>query len=326
MRTYSAFAIYIYVQRAWYKSCKKKTSLQALKLARQGPPDSHFEKKSPRKQMRTDVSSPKFLLNELHKSNRPGAIEEAETIFNAIAMPDTVTYTLLMNMYGRRRLSGKALSLFDRMQSEFKSGKNVDCCPNMRTYDSILYALQHSNRPDVIEKAKQIFSAIQSPDTFIYTNLINIYGRKRDLEMALSLYYRMQSDFKCGINKNCEPGICTHIALLNALKKSTRPDSVEKAEQIFSAIQSPDTVAYNTLIYIYAERKDFEKSLNLFFRMQSEYKSGKNTYCEPNNHTYTTILKALLKSTPPDVIEKAEQIFSAIQLPNTYTYTSLMNL
>jgi hypothetical protein len=64
----------------------------ALKLARREPPD-FVVKKRPRKQMRNDVS-PKFLLNELQKSNRPGAIEEAETIFKAIALPDTMTYTL----------------------------------------------------------------------------------------------------------------------------------------------------------------------------------------------------------------------------------------
>jgi pentatricopeptide repeat protein len=128
------------------------------------------------------------------------------------------------------------------MQSEFDSGKNKECEPDIHTYSTILKALLKSNRPDAFQIAEQIFSAIQLPDTLTYTMFISIYARKGDFQKSLNMFHQMQSDFQSKNNNNCEPDMRTYNTILSALQKSNWPDAIEKAKQIFSAIQLPDTV------------------------------------------------------------------------------------
>jgi pentatricopeptide repeat protein len=233
------------------------------------------------------------VLNALQQSNRPDVIEKAEQFFSALQSPNTVTYNTLINIYGQKKDLEKALNLLHCMQSDFQSGKNVNCCPNMRTYSTILSALQKSNRPDVIENAEKIFSAIQLPNTVTYTTLIGIYAQKGDVENALSVLHRMQSDFESGENRDCEPDMHTYSTILNALHNSNRPESVEKAEKIFNSITSPDTITYSTLLNIYASRGMANDAISLARRMQSDFDTGKNRNCRPNDRTKSTLEKAL---------------------------------
>jgi pentatricopeptide repeat protein len=136
----------------------------------------------------------------------------------------------------------------------------------------------------------------------------------------------MLSNFESGKNKECRPTMHTHSTILHAVLKSNRSDAVEIAEKIFGAIPLPNTVTYSTLINIYARKGDVEISLRLLHQMQLDFQSGKNTECRPSLQTYNIILKALQKSNRSDTVEMAEKIFSAILLPDTVTYTTLINI
>jgi pentatricopeptide repeat protein len=273
-----------------------------------------------------DVHTYATILKALQKSNRPDAIEKAEQVFKLIPLPNTITYTTLINIYAQRGRVEQAFDLFNKMQSEFDSGKNKDCRPGIYTYAGILNALQKSNRSDAAEKAEQIFHAIPSPNTVLYTTLINIYARKGDVEKAISLLETMKSDFESGKNLNCCPAMHTYAILMIALQTSHRSDAVERALQMIRAIPSPNTVLYNTLLNMYAHNGDIEKASDLVRRMQSDFDTGKNTECCPDMHSYNTILKGLLTSTLSNATEEAEQVFNTIPSPDTITYTTLLSI
>jgi pentatricopeptide repeat protein len=103
----------------------------------------------------------------------------------------------------------------------------------------------------------------------------------------------MQSEFESGKNGKCEPDTRTYNTIMKALQNSHQADAVEKAEEIFSLITSPDTITYSILLDIYASRGMGNDAISLARRMQSDFDTGKNRNCGPDQVTKTTLEKAL---------------------------------
>jgi pentatricopeptide repeat protein len=212
--------------------------------------------------------------------------------------PSLPCYTILMKAYMLERQPGFALKVNDILD-QFKTDKNYFEQPekDRACFDSLaIDAWSKSGDSQAINRARQIFDAIDKPNTVIYSALCNIYSGVGNADEVFRLYEDMQSDCNSGKNKNCQPNMHTYSTILNALQLSNRPDAIEKAEQIFSTIPLPDAVAYSTFINILAKKGDVARALNLLHEMQSDFKSGKNKNCHPNMHTYSTILNALQKS------------------------------
>jgi pentatricopeptide repeat protein len=275
---------------------------------------------------RPDMQTYNAILNVLQKSNRPDAAEIAEQIFNGIHSPNTIIYNTLISIYARRDSIENALNRFQQMQWDSQSGMNKNCRPDMHTYSIILNALRLSDRSDAVQKAEQIFGSIPSPNTVTYNSLINLYAQKGEVDKALNLLHQMQSYFDSGHSNNCCPDMHTYSSILNALRLSDRSDAVQKAEQIFGSIPSPSAVAYNSLINVYAQNREVDKALGLLDRMLVDFESGQNQDCRPNMRTYSTVLNALLKSNRSDAVDRAEQIFSSIPLPDTVAFNTMINL
>jgi pentatricopeptide repeat protein len=260
------------------------------------------------------------------KSGAPNASNRARQIFDTMEEPTHVAYNSLCSIYARNGDVDKVCDLYEKMQTDFESGKNKKCRPDEHTFAIVMNALQKSNRSDAVEKAEQIFNAIHLPDTITYSTLLNMYAQKGFVEKALDLVHQMQSDFQSGKNKNCRPNLHTNNIILNALQKSNRPDDVKKAEHIFNDISSPDTISYTMLLKMYARNGATEKALSLLDQMQSDFQSGKNKTCRPDIQTYNIVLKALQKSSRSDAANISQLIFNAIPSPDTITYNTLLNI
>jgi pentatricopeptide repeat protein len=266
------------------------------------------------------------VLNALKKSSRADAVDKAEKISNAIAAHTTATYTAMITIYAKNGHIKKALDLFYHMRREFKSGKNEKCVPSMNTYNTILKAIQKSTIGDAFARAEHIFSTISYPNTVVYNTYMSIFAQRGQLDTALTIVERMQSDFDSGINKHCQPGMHTYNILHDALQLSKRPDAVEKAEQLLASIQSPNTGAYTTLIRKATENGQHERALLIFTQMLSDYDSDQNKNCRPDVHTCCAILDALGKSNRSDAVEIAEQVFDSIPMMNKTAYDTLLNM
>jgi pentatricopeptide repeat protein len=260
------------------------------------------------------------------RAHQSDETKKAEQVFQGNRSPNTSAYNKLINAYAQKGDTKKAFTIFQQMQKDFDNGKNKQCPPDVRTYNTLLNALQKSNSPDAAAKAEHIFSFIRSPDTVSYTTLANIYAHKGEIEKALNLVQNMQLDFDSGKNTDCCPNMHTYSTILNALQNSRRSDTVQQAEQFFKSISSPNTVTYSTLASIYAQNGELEKALNLVQQMQMDFELGRNRDCRPDMHTYATVLNALQKSNRSDAAAKAELFFNAIPSPNTVAYTTLANI
>jgi pentatricopeptide repeat protein len=267
-----------------------------------------------------------LAMDAWSKSGDQQAPKRARHIFDAMIKPNTVAYNTLCNIYAKIGNVNEVFRLYQKMQTDFESGKNKECRPDMHTFGTVLNALQKSDCSDAAEKAEQIFHLISSPNTVAYSTLLNIYAQKGDVEKALNVLRRMQAEIASGKNKDSLPDVPTYNTMLVALLKSGRSDAAEKAEQIFNAISLPDTITYNTLMNIYASKGDADKVLNLVERMQSDFNAGKNKNCCPTMPTYAHVLNALQKSNRSDAAEMAERIFNALSSPTTVVCNILLNI
>jgi hypothetical protein len=118
------------------------------------------------------------------------------------------------------------------MQSDFESGKNKECRPDMHTYSAVLIAIRISNRSDAIEKAQNIFDSIHLPNTVVFNVLLNIYAERGMGHETVTLTRRMQSDFESGKNRYCLPSEVTEIALLKAFRISGDHTLVEQGHDV----------------------------------------------------------------------------------------------
>jgi pentatricopeptide repeat protein len=270
-----------------------------------------------------------MVIDAWSKSSDRQALKRARQIFDEMDSPDTIAFNSLCQLYTDAGDCRAVLRLYETMKTDYESGINKDCRPDVRTMNIVLHALQKSKRPDAAEKVTQVFRSMPSPNAVLYyTTLMTIYGQQGDVTKALELVSQMQSVFDSGEDEACCPNTGTYNTFLNALEKSNSSDAVEKAEEMFEAIPLPDTISYNFLLNIVAQQKGniFEKSHQILQRMQSDFDSGKSKVCRPNTLTYNAVLNAIYKSSVSDAAEKADKIFDSIPSPNTVSYNTLLNI
>jgi pentatricopeptide repeat protein len=130
-----------------------------------------------------------LTMDAWSKSGDPQSLTRARQIFDAMIGPNHVAFNSILNVYARVGNINEVFALYQKMQSDFESGRNKECRPTMHTYNIVLFAVLKSNRSDTVEMAEKIFSAILLPDTVTYTTLINIYAQQGSVEKAMKLLH-----------------------------------------------------------------------------------------------------------------------------------------
>jgi pentatricopeptide repeat protein len=197
----------------------------------------------------------------------------------------------------------------------------------------MLQAHAKQSAPETLERVEAIFGVIKRPNTVMYNTLITKYSHaptvtSASVNMALTLIHQMKTDFESGRNRSCEPDTLTYNILLNMLRKSDRHDKIEQGEQIFRSMKRPDTLSYTTLLNLYAQGGMALQAVAMVERMENDYFISKtNPHCQPNAHTYNTLLNALNRSDLSDAMERAELVFaSKIAQPNLIAYSTLLDV
>jgi pentatricopeptide repeat protein len=173
------------------------------------------------------------VLKALQKTpNKKGTAKKAWEIFQTISAPDTVVYNAMLSIFARHGLINRAQDLVEQMKSEYKSGKNKTCRPDLHTYSTLLNAVEKSNKSNDVQLGESIFASIPQPDTVACNTLLNIYSERGLARRALALVRRMQSDFDSGKNRNCRPSDVTERTLLKALDWSQEQNLEEEARDV----------------------------------------------------------------------------------------------
>ncbi|KAK7412777.1 hypothetical protein VNO78_04396 [Psophocarpus tetragonolobus] len=135
-----------------------------------------------------------------------GKVSQAQSVFDGICEKDVISWTCMIDAYGRNGQGCEAFEVFQKMRED---GRKV--LPNSVTFLSVLSACGHSG---LVEEGKKCFKLLREkyglePDPEHYACYIDILGRAGNIEGVWSAYHNM-------VEHGTRPTAGVWVALLNA--------------------------------------------------------------------------------------------------------------
>ncbi|GAB4851877.1 hypothetical protein Ancab_031276 [Ancistrocladus abbreviatus] len=248
------------------------------------------------------------LLSALSKSNN---IRKAQEIFDKMKgqfVPDSKTYSILLEGWGKAPNLPKARVTFREMVD---SG----CNPDIVTYGIMVDILCKAGRVDeAVGIVKSMDGNGCRPTSFIYSILVHTYGIENRIEDAIDTFLEMakggiDTDVAvynaligafCRVNKfknvyrvlgemdgkGVAPNTRTYNIVLNSLIRCGKYDEAFRVFRKMIEVCLPDADTYTMMIKMFCERNDLEKALKV-------WKFMKRKQFVPSLHTYSVLINGL---------------------------------
>jgi len=224
---------------------------------------------------------------------------------------DTSSFTILIDMYSKLKLTDDAVQIFRDM-------KNQGIVPSQYTFNTLITMYAHSNNPKDVEFVYLVVKEMQelglSPDIVTYNTLLNMYQILKQPEEALNIFQEMK-------NNEIKPDIYTYNILINMFAKRFEPDqafSVYK-EMTENGI-SPNAITYCSLMDMHIKTNQPEKALALFSEMKEQA-------IEINVIAFNILVHLYAKQDQP---QKAAAILDEMKhhgvKPDVVTFNSLIDM
>lgn len=251
----------------------------------------------------------------------------------------------MLNDCSKQRSWRVALDVFAAMK-QVKGYK-----ANVRLYSMMIRILAKANQP---QRALQLFDEMQTvgidPDVYVFTALLDAYGRSGMLEKAVSVFQKMKE------TPPCKPNATTYGYMMAAYGRARQWEKIDalfcemrdiglkslrntfnvvigaygkgglwtKMEEALDAMVAagctPDTFTYNTMIDAYGKGSQYRSMERTFERMQS---AG----CPGDILTYSSLIHAYRKA---GQFEKMEKILEQMQIagckPDVTAYSLLIDV
>ncbi|RYR20326.1 hypothetical protein Ahy_B03g065434 isoform F [Arachis hypogaea] len=195
-----------------------------------------------------------------------GKISHARSLFDGICRKDVISWTSMIDAYGRNGRGHEAVELFEQMMED---GNKV--IPNSVTFLSLLSACAHSG---LVEEGKKCFNLLREkygiePDPEHYACFVDILGRAGNMEEVWSAYQNM-------VEQGTKPTVGVWIALLNACSLNQDVERGEFAAKHLLQME-PDNASHIVLVsnfYAAIGKWDYVDELRSMMRTK-----GKNHTC-----------------------------------------------
>lgn len=246
------------------------------------------------------------LLSALCKSKN---VRKAQEIFDDMKnqfCPDSKTYSILIEGWGRAPNLPKAREIFNVMVD---SG----CQPDIVTYGIMVDILCKAGRTDeAVEVINEMeFSGCQST-SFIYSVLIHTYGIENRIEDAIDMFLQMERN---GVKLD----VAVYNSLLGAFCKVNKFQNAYKVvDEMDRKGVKPNSRTCNILINGLISRGETDEAFRVFRRMSK--------VCEPDADTYTMMIKMFCER---DELEMAQRVWKYMErkqfAPSMHTFSALIN-
>ncbi|KAK8468844.1 hypothetical protein PHAVU_006G134044 [Phaseolus vulgaris] len=211
-----------------------------------------------------------------------GKVSHAQLLFDGICEKDVISWTCMIDAYGRNGRGPEAVLLFQEMRMR-KEGRKV--LPNSVTFLSVLSACGHSG---LVEEGKKCFKLLREkyglePDPEHYACYIDILGRAGNIEGVWSAYHNMVEQ-----GTRLTAGIW--VALLNACSLNQDVERGELAAKHLLQLE-PNKSSYIVLVsnfYAAIGRWDRVDELRSIMRSKGLLKEAGNSWIKVlgfNQHT-----------------------------------------
>ncbi|KAL5977408.1 Pentatricopeptide repeat-containing protein, mitochondrial [Asimina triloba] len=209
------------------------------------PATEILSKPTSRKPNSSDCRSSKKLLifsnSQITQNGRKGNLEEAESVFNRMAVKDVVSWTALLTACADNGEIGKARSLFEKMPER-----------NTVSWNAMITAYVRSLQ---IAEASELFSKMPCRNAVSYTAMITGFVSVKMLSEAENLYYEMPLTGRDPITSN---------ALISGYLKA---DKLEEAVRIFEGMLDRDVVSWSSMVDGYCKEGRIDDARVIFDMM-----------------------------------------------------------
>ncbi|KAG8371965.1 hypothetical protein BUALT_Bualt12G0017700 [Buddleja alternifolia] len=246
------------------------------------------------------------LLSALCKSKN---IRKAQEIFDAMKnqyVPDSKTYSILLEGWGRVPNLPKAREIFKEMVD---SG----CNPDIVTYGIMVDILCKAGRTDeAVEVVNEMEISGCQPTSFIYSVLVHTYGIENRIEDAIDTFLQMERN-------GVKPDVAVYNALISAFCKVNKFQNAYKVvEEMDKKGVPPNSRTCNILINGLIGQEDTDEAFKVFRRMTK--------VCEPDADTYTMMIKMFCERDELEVAMKVWKYMEKKQFaPSMHTFSALIN-
>ncbi|XP_048322706.2 pentatricopeptide repeat-containing protein At1g77360, mitochondrial [Ziziphus jujuba] len=256
--------------------------------------------------VRPNLAAFNGLLSALCKSKN---VRKAQEVFDKMKdgfVPDSKTYSILIDGWGKEPNLPKAREVFREMV-------NGGCDPDAVTYGIMVDVLCKAGRVDeAIEVVRNMDGSGCRPTTFIYSVLVHTYGVENRIQDAMDAFMEMES-------RGVKADVVVYNSLIGAFCK------VDKLKNVFRVLNemeskgvSPNTRTYNIILNGLISRGMKEKAFSVFRRMIK--------VCEPDADTYTMMIKMFCEK---DDLDMALKVWKYMKLkrfvPSMHTFSVLIN-
>ncbi|KAI4337853.1 hypothetical protein L6164_016222 [Bauhinia variegata] len=246
------------------------------------------------------------LLSALCKSKN---VRKAQEIFDSMKgrfVPDSKTYSILIEGWGKAPNLPKARQVFREMV-------DVGCNPDVVTYGIMVDVLCKAGRVDeAVEVVKDMDANGCRPTSFVYSVLVHTYGVENRIEDAIDTFLEME-------RKGIKADVVVYNALIGAFCKVNRFKNVDRVlNDMECRGVAPNSRTYNVIISSLIGRGQTDEAFRAFRRMIES--------CEPDSDTYTMMIKMFCQR---DELDMALKIWSYMRkkrfVPSMHTFSVLIN-
>lgn len=181
-------------------------------------------------------------------------------------MPDVMTYTSVMDAYGRcgrYHSTLRAKAILDGLKDLYKETEDPKLKPNFRTYTCLIGAWSKTRSPDSPAEAEKLLQEMLDsndpdmlPNTRTFTSVIYAWGRSNYADKSqrvLKVLKRMKDLYKEG-NTEAKPSLIAYNAALDACARcqghlEQQTEALKIAFAILKTIQADPYLEANVVTY-----------------------------------------------------------------------------
>ena len=284
----------------------------------------------------SSLAGNRFLCNLLLEfyGKRHGSLADAVSIFRSIPHKNVYTWNIFLALLVQHNECMYALQQFQQMVLEgiysdkFTYSTVIDACETLSDgvfmHARIINALSDSHvvvatglinmysKYGLLAQAKVAFERVNTPDTILWSVIIDAFAKHGFEKISVNLFMRMQREQKhissdsvtlisvlgaCAafsaltlgrilhstiVDRSCETDLSVGNALLNMYAKC---GDLDNGLCVFKNMPIRDVISWTAMISVYAQVGLIEESIHLFSAMQDNGIS-------PNEITYVNILSA----------------------------------
>ncbi|XP_059314581.1 pentatricopeptide repeat-containing protein At1g77360, mitochondrial isoform X1 [Lycium ferocissimum] len=246
------------------------------------------------------------LLSALCKSKNVGKAQEIFDSKKKEFIPDSKTYSILIEGWGRAPNLPKAREIYREM---IEVGSN----PDIVTYGIMVDILCKAGRVDeAVEIVKEMDFSGCRPTSFIYSVLVHTYGLENRIEDAIDTFLEME---KNGV----EADVAVYNSLISAFCKVNK---FQNAYRVLNDMQlkgvDPNARTCNIILSGLIGRGETDDAFKVFRRMLK--------ICDPDADTYTMMIKMFCERSEINMARKVWKYMKRKQfVPSMHTFSALIN-